>query len=471
LDPIAKTKIDWSTRKSFEFPSWTKDIPKFGLFLGITEFLIGGGKSSGASSGPSSFEAKLEFTADGNITETAPFEGIEMYTPGSDQSNVDPTINSTPHYDNILGIFNILNTPIINFSNDLDISDGGTHPNYLHSHFSKFQLGNEIKYAINPTSALSQTPVDIKVALVFNFGEGVSINLNSSTAINKIIIDGSKPIYQTPFIPLSCINDYIVELHYSGYPRPNELLIDVDLKIMATLKRDELIDPFPNPDADDVLFIATYNTTRIGGNISSPGIESYMQEMLILEDISFTSNQTLRAWNVILGENIETNGNNISIIAGNGIDGDLTNLSPNMTLRIERPNGCEGTPLAQTGSQVFTYCNSGDYDAVAPPSLTEPNTPNNFKESITPKKKIEIEVFPNPFNDNLNVKYKLSTDGLVSLILQNSLGQITTEKNFTQQAGEQLEIINGSELPNGMYYLTIKTTDSIKTIKVSKQNK
>ena len=65
----------------------------------------------------------------------------------------------------------------------------------------------------------------------------------------------------------------------------------------------------------------------------------------------------------------------------------------------------------------------------------------------------------------------MSTDGLVILTLQNSLGQIVKEKIFTQQSGEQLEMIGGSDLPNGMYYLTIQTIDSIKTIKVSKQNK
>jgi hypothetical protein len=80
LEESEKVKYDLSARKSFEFPSWTKDIPKFGIFLGIAEFLIGGGKSSGASSGPSSFEAKLKFNATGNITSPAPFEGIEMYT-------------------------------------------------------------------------------------------------------------------------------------------------------------------------------------------------------------------------------------------------------------------------------------------------------------------------------------------------------------------------------------------------------
>jgi hypothetical protein len=242
---------------------------------------------------------------------------------------------------------------------------------------------------------------------------------------------------------------------------------------MVSLKRDELIDPFPDPNADDVLFIASYVTQKTINPIPSPGVESYMQDLLTLDNISFTMNQTFRAWNIILGENIETNGNDISIIAGNGITADLTNLPPNMTLSIERPNGCDGTPLAQTGQEVFNFCNSTEYDPVAPPppSLTEPNPPNNFKNSVTSNKEIEVEVFPNPFNDDLNVKYKLSTDGLVSLTLQNSLGQIVNEKIITQQAGDQLEMIDGSELPNGMYYLTIKTTDSLKTIKASKQNR
>jgi hypothetical protein len=177
---------------------------------------------------------------------------------------------------------------------------------------------------------------------------------------------------------------------------------------MVSLKRDELIDPFPDPNADDVLFIASYVTQKTINPIPSPGVESYMQDLLTLDNISFTMNQTFRAWNIILGENIETNGNDISIIAGNGITADLTNLPPNMTLSIERPNGCDGTPLAQTGQQVFTFCNSSDYDPIALP-LTEPNPSDNLKGLMPSNQEINVEVSPNPFNDNFILTPNIST--------------------------------------------------------------
>jgi hypothetical protein len=108
------------------------------------------------------------------------------------------------------------------------------------------------------------------------------------------------------------------------------------------------------------------------------------------------------------------------------------------------------------------------------PSFTSNEGTNSFNQDSSSNVNIyivDVKFFPNPFNDNLNIRYKLLSDSDVKFTLQNSLGQVVLEKNFTQQAGNQSEMINGSDLSNGMYYLTIKTSDSIKTIKVSKQSK
>ena len=129
---------------------------------------------------------------------------------------------------------------------------------------------------------------------------------------------------------------------------------------------------------------------------------------------------------------------------------------------------CQGIPLlAQTPQEVYTFCNSNKYNPEVT-NLLPPFDPPSLNRAVND---FTVKVYPNPFFRNLKVKYRLEKEDKVTLTLRNSLGQIVKEKNFTQMAGNQLEMIGGLDLPNGMYYVTIKTTDSIKTIKVSKQSK
>ena len=179
-----------------------------------------------------------------------------------------------------------------------------------------------------------------------------------------------------------------------------------------------------------------------------------------------------------------TIGNGTIILPGTHVIAPIINIDPTLDIPADVTLESNSSPAYASCSLIpesnfrqtdFTsICSNTLLYQPSIPSFTSNEGTDSFNQAGSPDPNInvfDVKVFPNPFNDNLNVKYKLSTDGLVILTLQNSLGQIVKEKIFTQQSGEQLEMIGGSDLPNGMYYLTIQTIDSIKTIKVSKQNK
>jgi hypothetical protein len=179
-----------------------------------------------------------------------------------------------------------------------------------------------------------------------------------------------------------------------------------------------------------------------------------------------------------------TIGNGTIILPGTHVIAPIINIDPTVDIPADVTLESNSSPAYASCSLVpesnfrqtdFTsICNDTSLYNPLIPSFTSNEGTDSFNQDDSSNPNInvfDVKVFPNPFNDNLNIKYKLSTDDLVNLTLQNSLGQVVEERNFTQQAGEQLEVIDGLSLPNGIYYLTIKTTDIIKTIKVSKQNK
>ncbi len=140
-----------------------------------------------------------------------------------------------------------------------------------------------------------------------------------------------------------------------------------------------------------------------------------------------------------------------------------------------------------TGKYIYAdYCTrtvwSLEYDGIAPPdnqtlltatgSVTSfgvdennelyvvtfsPDRIYRFSPSTTGMKNLHIpfeykleQNYPNPFNPNTNIKYQVGNDGLVSLEVFNSLGEVVaTIVNEFKQAGRYQMSFNASNLPAG----------------------
>jgi eukaryotic-like serine/threonine-protein kinase len=87
-------------------------------------------------------------------------------------------------------------------------------------------------------------------------------------------------------------------------------------------------------------------------------------------------------------------------------------------------------------------------------------------------KEITSTVYPNPFNENTSIHYKLEKKCFVDIIIINSLGQqVKAITSGIQTAGEYKAIWNGrndhgAELCSGLYLCTIKRDDSVETRKI-----
>ncbi|MFT4666943.1 MAG: hypothetical protein ACI8YQ_002277 [Polaribacter sp.] len=454
---------------AFKFPEWTKTIPKVGIFIGIAEYFAGGGKST-ASPKPSSFEADFNFTISGNKTTTNPFQGINIFVPGSDWINNATTF--PPIYDNTLGVFSLLETPQINFEieeREFNIPDPDDQnqttqdaPFAIH-----YQMQNSLKYAINPASGLNQVPVDIKAALVFEGCEPSSYDLVESSPLLVLYTD-SIVRHQTPFIPLSCFNDYVAYLQNdTDFPSLDQALCDdlkVYVKVMATLERDPS-DVFYDPDAEKVLFMADYETTLT----EAPITETYpeLNDIQInesVDNLSLSEDQTIYAWSTIeVGQNIETNGNQLTLIAGTEIISELSDIDPNIDLIIGTPTPCEGNLPAQTAQEVSDFCSIGGYDPLASLNfIDEKSNDQNLKIDL------KLLVSPNPFNNYVDLKYSNDLSKNAQIIVTDAMGREVTNYNTELNKTQTLRLQTSNWL-SGFYLITLKTENDVKTVKVIKQ--
>ena len=71
---------------------------------------------------------------------------------------------------------------------------------------------------------------------------------------------------------------------------------------------------------------------------------------------------------------------------------------------------------------------------------------------------------PNPFTSSTMINYSLPQESVVSLVVYNQLGQVVqTLVSGTVGAGQQQALFDGSQLPAGVYYYTLKAGNFVQT--------
>lgn len=173
-----------------KLPSFLKGLPEIGFVFGVLEFLITGGtkKEASASQAVPLKEYKSTFT--GNIQTTGNLRGGEFYTPGYLDANA--ISDTKPTYNNTLGVFNLLETPTLEFVEykcqytllehqdlGLNIIEAGICAASGQSQSSfralktpvvrQYKLKNPIQYVLNPAADVDI--VDMQAAWIYKIND------------------------------------------------------------------------------------------------------------------------------------------------------------------------------------------------------------------------------------------------------------------------------------------------------------
>ncbi|NUM30969.1 MAG: T9SS type A sorting domain-containing protein [Bacteroidetes bacterium] len=297
----------------FKMPEWAKQIPKVGVIVGVAEFLISGGNKTSGSATQTTLKIP-NLISQGNLTFNSPFGINKFGTPGGDHTN-EPS-DHIPHYDNPIGVFNLLETPELEYVDYfLNASDAAASVDWLHVNnqmwhlptLRQYRVKNDLKYIVNPHSGLEL--VDIQAKISFTMGgdfdkivgdEGVTsrhtwpVSFGGGT-INKLVNYGpygpvilgtdtnadmrkawdrmgvtldfrsdsfpgiNRYIFGTPWKALGCFpgTTFILTIYSSGYYENTPKLT---CKVRAVFKRKD------DPDAKEVIWVGTFNvkTTQSG---------------------------------------------------------------------------------------------------------------------------------------------------------------------------------------------------------------
>ena len=87
---------------------------------------------------------------------------------------------------------------------------------------------------------------------------------------------------------------------------------------------------------------------------------------------------------------------------------------------------------------------------------------------VTPSDFEITSAYPNPFNSSLKVNYGLAKAGEVSLNVYDIAGRLVVQMvNGWMDAGNHSAILDGSELPSGVYLLRLKSGTDVSQLEIA----
>ena len=185
------------------------------------------------------------------------------------------------------------------------------------------------------------------------------------------------------------------------------------------------------------------------------------QTNLVLDTTHFTTSQDIYADVItIIGALTADQGVEVNLYATNEIISEGGSVSPDINLIIFDPYPHEGLDVvSEVNLKVFCK-NNYKASTATTPFREEPPIfrTTNHEEEGPPALAFECEVFPNPTNNDLNLRVNLTDDAEVRVRLADLSGK--TLKTFVDhdvwRKGEQTRLFQMSEIQtSGLYYLEV----------------
>jgi len=172
-------------------------------------------------------------------------------------------------------------------------------------------------------------------------------------------------------------------------------------------------------------------------------------------------------------ESIETNNNGEIHWEDSNIDADplfMDREEGEYDLTANSPCVDAGTTFYVLGNDTLIDMSEDEYNGNAPDiGAYESEFVNSIRRSGDRPLPLTLLVstYPNPFNSTTNIEYSLPYPSYVSLNLYNMSGQrIESMVNCSLQAGVYRTNLNSGDLPSGLYFVRLESSDQVFTQKV-----
>jgi hypothetical protein len=381
----------------------------FGGTTAITDLLgfITGKKSGSGAPKLTGFNHNFNFMANGGLLDNNTYDTHFFYTPGSFYN--ENQLNAfRPIYDNPLGIFAVLEPPVVEMQEELSIIEGDA-PYYevTEKNTIRWRFAGDLQYHINTIAGISNRPVELMASLVW-------------TDCNN-----SDNFFATPAINITCFEDYVVEFEDiyesvidpgTGEQYDNDALNGCDsapqLQIVAVLTS-----AAPN-SGQEILFSARYRTTT--REVATGTIGENPFENMTLEEI-------------------------------------------NNTCSNEFPRPVADLSLSQ-------FCERR-YNPVLSKSQFESSNNQTEYASDNDQVVKDLAVFPNPFGKELNISLgKHQIGQSIQFDLYDILGELVWTRQDDISTAGQYSISNSfGSLAPGTYLLMISGDTFTESVKIQKR--
>ena len=134
------------------------------------------------------------------------------------------------------------------------------------------------------------------------------------------------------------------------------------------------------------------------------------------------------------------------------------NVKENTSVTFKSAYAIELKPgfVAEKGSSFEAYIS-------IPDNANGVKNLSNKKEDNTQLQNISHRLYPNPSSDNFTLEIQADNEGKADIMVFNALGALQLSKPFALNKGFQQVVINSNNWAAGLYLVSIKINDTVKT--------
>jgi hypothetical protein len=474
-------------------------IPGLAAAVGVLDFLSG---AFGETTPPQPMAFKMDLQATGSLVTNLPHKQQNTDVPGTEHIG-RPLIPI--HYDNVMGVYNLLETPKAFWYRQTDYGNGS-------SHSVGVRIPNSIKYVLNPNAEIDLDKFDIYGAIELEVSNSPypHIDVTSSTPnVFKIKdLEPNKQLWRSTTYPLASLKGVVVSLtsdiNAMPIPRSNSLKIERSY-LRLTLKHKRSITP---TEEMEEIHIGRFllDQEKYLGSTFYPGDEPLfnppnkveLQEMQDNAWLNYLNNpliipagttKTVYASTSIFIANLQVIGGGILRI----MTGTPSQTNPNFpnfqtssgdVLDILEQNGqieyAVGVPDlikgllppvsdADKGKPVSAFCSNSVYINRA--KNFEANKDEDLSTSVVASsipKSDNLTIYPNPTATDATFSYAIAKAGATKITVTNMLGIVVSELVHVEnhEIGSFEVNLNTQNLPSGIYLCVLQTVEGVQTQKL-----